>query len=277
MTTHAQWVELDQTWRGFVVPPHQSGPAPAVVVMMDAFGVGAGVRALCQELAGRGYLAVAPDLYHGQVYGPEARARGLDALRALRDDTAMAAVGAALGWLERAPGAAPGAVAIWGICMGGRLAFLAHSVYAQRLAGAVCFYGAGIAAEHDPYGRVPLLDRIAAMRGPLWLAYGAEDSSITACEHGRIAQALSEAKRRYTLTVFPGVGHAFLNADRPGFDGGARLGACLGLPGGDLPARVSRRFWTPRERCQRPPLTGALEAGTLGVSCVTQVADPAIL
>lgn len=216
--TTGRWVALDPDWRGFMVAPGTTTrPVPAVVVLMEAFGVNESVRDLCATLAARGYLALAPDLYQGQVYPLSARERAFAALRALTDDTAMAAVGSALAWLGRAPQVMPGRMAMFGVCMGGRLAFLANSAHAGSLRGAVCFYGGGIAPEQDPFGRPALLDRAACVQGPLWLAYGAEDPSITPAEHGRIAEALSRARRRYTLTVFPGVGHAFLNAYRPGF------------------------------------------------------------
>jgi carboxymethylenebutenolidase len=55
------------------------------------------------------------------------------------------------------------------------------------------------------------------MSGPIMLGYGAEDQSIQPAEHGRIATALSEAKKRYSLEVFPDAGHGFMCEDRPSY------------------------------------------------------------
>src|SRR5271156_1885952 len=38
-------------------------PAPAVVVLQEIFGVNADIRETCDELAGRGFIAIAPDLF----------------------------------------------------------------------------------------------------------------------------------------------------------------------------------------------------------------------
>jgi carboxymethylenebutenolidase len=44
-------------------------PAPAVVVLQEVFGVNADIRKTCEELAGQGFLAVAPDLFWRQEPG----------------------------------------------------------------------------------------------------------------------------------------------------------------------------------------------------------------
>jgi carboxymethylenebutenolidase len=49
------------------------------------------------------------------------------------------------------------------------------------------------------------------------LFYGADDQGITPSEHARIAESLSSHKKEYTLTVYPGAGHAFASEDRPNY------------------------------------------------------------
>lgn len=109
------------------------------------------------------------------------------------------------------------AIGALGFCMGGRFAFMANAVHADRLSATVAFYGAGIAPNLDPVGRKPLLHLVHQMRAPLLLLYGAEDQSITPEEHGRIASALSTAHKRYTLTVFPDAPHGFFADPRASF------------------------------------------------------------
>jgi carboxymethylenebutenolidase len=49
------------------------------------------------------------------------------------------------------------------------------------------------------------------------LNYGADDESIPAEEHERIAEALSKAKKRYILSVFPNAGHGFMSDRRDSY------------------------------------------------------------
>src|SRR5580693_3079351 len=46
-------------------------PAPAIVVLHEVFGVNADIRKTCDELAGEGFIAVAPDLFWRQEPGAD--------------------------------------------------------------------------------------------------------------------------------------------------------------------------------------------------------------
>jgi carboxymethylenebutenolidase len=104
---------------------------------------------------------------------------------------------------------------IMGFCMGGRLAFLAGCHLGSRLQAVVSFYGGGIAPEGpDRFGRTPPIVSAGTLQAPVFLGYGADDGGIPPSEHARIVSALSAAKKRYTLAVYPGAGHAFLCEER---------------------------------------------------------------
>ncbi len=211
------WLDIGPGVRGFWAAPEGDTARPAVIVFMEAFGVDASVEEQCQRLARLGYFALAPDFYHGERFTREQVDQALEKLRTLKDDDVMTDTGKALAILRTHRRVDASRIAVLGMCMGGRHAFLANSVHAAQLKAAVCFYGGGIAPVQDRFGRAPLLDRIGSMRAPILLVYGAEDASIQPDEHARIASALSTARHRYTLSVYPGVGHAFLNAHRPGY------------------------------------------------------------
>jgi carboxymethylenebutenolidase len=207
---HAEFVSLTPELSGYLAKPH-GVPGIGVVVLMEGFGLDAYVRGVCERFARAGYMALAPDLFHGEVFDYADRERASARSQQVDDDVAMREVGASLDMLV-AQGARDGRLAIIGFGMGGRLAFLANAVHGARLAASVSFYGGGIASPRD--GRKALLDRAADLAAPQLLIYGAADTSIGSDEHARIAGALTDANKRYTLAVLPDAPHGFATVDR---------------------------------------------------------------
>lgn len=118
--------------------------APGIVVIQEAFGVNAFVKATCDRFAEGGYYAVAPDYYHGRTFDYADRDNAIAAVNDVDDELAMRETGLALDALvER--GARKDRLAVIGFCMGGRLAFLANASLKGRVAATISFYGGGIA------------------------------------------------------------------------------------------------------------------------------------
>jgi carboxymethylenebutenolidase len=198
---------------GFLARPAQVR-GDGIVVVMEAFGLNDFVRETCRRFARAGFAACAPDVYHGETFAYADRERAIAKLGTLNDDEVMREVGAALAVLEN-EGAQRSAII--GFCMGGRAAFLANATHGGRLAAAVSFYGGGIAPAAPKGPRKPLLDRVPDLVAPQLLVYGSKDTSIAADEHARLAQALTEHDKRYTLAVFPDAPHAFATFDRESY------------------------------------------------------------
>jgi carboxymethylenebutenolidase len=202
----------------YVVRPAGEGPFPAMLVLMEAYGITGHIKHVCTRFAEAGYLAVAPDIFHGEVIAYSDLPAVMAKIPTVKDDLVMQEIGASLDWLDAQADAKKDAVGIIGFCMGGRLAFLAACRHAERLKAAVCFYGGGIAPDGaDRFGRAPPLGEAEKLQSAVFLGYGADDGGITAAEHARIATALSTAKKRYTLAVYPSAGHAFLCEERANY------------------------------------------------------------
>ena len=198
---------------GFLAHP-RGRTGDGIVVLMEAYGLNAFVRETCIRFARAGYVACAPDLYHGEVIDYSNRDGAMAKLGTLDDATIMAEVGGALDVLE-AEGARRNAII--GFCMGGRAAFLANATHGDRLRASVSFYGGSIAPAEAKGPRKPLLDRVPDLRAPQLLVYGAKDASIGPDEHARLAQALTAANKRYSMAVFPDAPHAFATFDRDSY------------------------------------------------------------
>jgi carboxymethylenebutenolidase len=212
---HTEFLTLGEDLSGYLAKPH-GVPGIGVVVLMEAFGLNAFVKGVCERCARAGYMALPPDIYHGDRFEYADRERAIARANDVDDDVAMREVGAALDMLV-AQGARDGRLAVMGFCMGGRLAFLANAVHGARLAASVAFYGGGIAPAVPRGKRKPLIDRAGDLKSPQLLVYGGRDASIASDEHARIAKALSDANKRYTMAVLPDAPHAFATSDRESY------------------------------------------------------------
>jgi carboxymethylenebutenolidase len=188
--------------------------APAIVVLIEAFGLTAHIRRVCDRIAAHGYHALAPDLYEGEVFGYEGDQfdAALAKMRALDPDRVLAQIGQSLAFLGREKHVDADRLGVIGFCMGGRYAFLANTEYPATVRAAVSFYGAGIAPADA--SQPSALARAERLQHPSLLIYGGRDPSIPPAEHGRIAARLSELHKPYTLSVYPEAGHGFACEDR---------------------------------------------------------------
>jgi carboxymethylenebutenolidase len=212
-------VEIGSGLEGYVERPHGKGPFPGVVVIMEAYGLTGHVQNVCKRLAKAGFVALAPDHFHGEVIPYTDSQAAMAKIATLKDETLVKEVGQCLDWFDAQPDVRKAAQGIIGFCMGGRLAFLANCRLPKRLQASVAFYGGAIApaASPDRFGRTPPIGEAGNMEAPLFLGYGADDQGIPGEEHARIAKTLTELKKRYVLSVYPGAGHAFLCEERAAY------------------------------------------------------------
>jgi len=142
-------------------------PKAGLVVLQEIFGVNDHIRSICDRFAALGYATVAPALFDRVSPGVALGYAGTDFEkgRAFRSgtnlDTVLADIQAAIDLLQPA-----GRVGAVGYCWGGSLAFLS-ATRLDRLAAAVGYYGAQIAAHAAETPRVPAM-----------LHFGERDKSI---------------------------------------------------------------------------------------------------
>src|SRR5712692_7374332 len=65
------------TTHGFLAAPEGAGPFPGVIVVQEWWGLDNHIKAVAQRFAREGFLALAPDLYHGKVAGEPGEAQKL--------------------------------------------------------------------------------------------------------------------------------------------------------------------------------------------------------
>ena len=187
----------------FAVPP--SGRGPGVVVIQEWWGLVPHIEHLVDRFAAAGFVALAPDLFHGATTTePDEAMRMMMALA--MDPAAKDIAGAARFLFESDPTNGNG-IATVGFCMGGSLALWAATL-APQLTTAVGFYPA------LPWDRMspdwPNYSGKAAM-----IHCDEEDGTSTAAGIQQAKTAIEEAGGSVELYDYPGTHHAFFNDDRP--------------------------------------------------------------
>ena len=199
----------DGSFNCYVARPSTPGPHPVVVVLQEIFGVNAGIRSIANAYAGKGFIAVCPDLFWRAEPGldmSEAKegdwARGFAFYQAYDRDKGVQDIAATVAAARTMEGS-NGKVGVTGYCLGGLLTFLA----AARIdADAFVAYYGGATEQY--------LDEAPNIERPMVYHLANEDEYIDKAAQARIKEALA-GKPNVTVYDYPGRNHAFV---RPGGD-----------------------------------------------------------
>ncbi|HVB99995.1 MAG TPA: dienelactone hydrolase family protein [Candidatus Dormibacteraeota bacterium] len=201
----------------FIARPDGDSAAPGILVFQEAFGVNAHIRDICGRLAGEGFIALAPELYHRTGTGVEIRyddfTSALPHAKALTDAGLEADVRAAHKALAAEPRLDQGRMVSIGFCMGGRISFLADALLSLR--ASVSFYGGGIAP--NPMGP-GILGRAKDLHAPILMFWGGLDKHIGIDQTRAVVDALREAKKPYANVEFSDADHGFFCDARPSYN-----------------------------------------------------------
>jgi len=180
-------------------PPGGSGPG--VLVVQEWWGLDSGIKEMADRLGAAGFVALAPDLYRGELAQHDEMDKAAQLMQSLPADRAARDMSGAIDFLAGHEAVSSDAVGVVGFCMGGMLAFLIAANRPDKVKAAVPFYGFPQGeAEPDWSG----LD--ASIRGHM-----AEKDDFFTPEAARALEAkLQGMGKDVDLTVHPGTGHAFM-------------------------------------------------------------------
>jgi carboxymethylenebutenolidase len=226
MTTIKIAVEDGTTLPAYLARP-ATAPAPVgVIVAHELFGVNPDIRGVADDLAGAGFLTIAPEFYHRDATpgrwlerDDAGREEGFGYLHRLRRDQALADVAAGLEWLRSQPRIER--VGVIGFSAGGHLSYLA----ACRLpvSRTAVLYGGWLPSTDIPMSQpIPTLDLTPGITGRILYLVGEDDTLIDAGQRDQIRAALAAAGVVHELVSYPGVGHAFFWPGTPPFNQEAR-------------------------------------------------------
>src|SRR5918992_3504662 len=132
---------------GYLAKP-PPGRGPGVIVLQEWWGLVDHIKDLTDRFAREGFVALAPDLYHGERTKSPDQAGKL--MMALNIAEAARDLGGAADHLLGLDAVQPKKVAAVGFCMGGQLALFALQEHPDRVAAAVDFYGIHPNVPIDP-------------------------------------------------------------------------------------------------------------------------------
>jgi carboxymethylenebutenolidase len=185
------------TARGYLVLP-ETGTGPGVIVIQEWWGLDSGTKEMADRLAAAGFVALAPDLYHGELAAHDEMDKAGQLMQELPIDRAARDMSGAVDFLADHQATTGDGIGVMGFCMGGMLTFVLAAERPDKVKAAVPFYGfppiedgpadlskiQGHMAEHDDFFPP---DQAAALE----------------------AHLLSQGKD-VTITVHEGTGHAFM-------------------------------------------------------------------
>ena len=209
----AQWIDIptgNDRFGGYLALPKRSN-GPAVIIIQEIFGVNAHIRAVADQYAADGYVALAPDVFWRTrprvelAYEGADRDTGIELLQKTDVNLAVADIGAAADLLRARP-EVEGRVAAIGYCFGGRLAYLAAA--ADKVDAAVAYYGGGIQNALD------VADEITQ---PILFHYAENDHGIPLSAVEQV-EARFAGRRNATFHVYPGAEHGFNCPDRASYN-----------------------------------------------------------
>lgn len=195
----------------YVARPEGEGPFPAVIMLHEFWGLKPEIIGKTDALAAEGYVVVAPDMYRGQTTTWLPRAIYL--ALTVPESQALGDLDPVFDWLQEQPDVDPDRIVVMGFCYGGGKA-LQYSLLNDDLAGTGVFYGA---LESDPA-------MLRQLPGPVLGIFGAEDQAPSPEQVEQFTAGLEAAGIEHEVTIYDGVGHAFVtdvNAIRQGGAPGA--------------------------------------------------------
>jgi carboxymethylenebutenolidase len=192
------------TARGYLATP-SAGTGIPLVVIQEWWGLVPHIEDVCDRFAAEGFVALAPDLFHGETTTEPDEAGKL--MMALNVQQAAKDMSGAVDFVRDHEASTGGGVGVTGFCMGGGLALVLAAHRPDAIKACVPWYGLIPWAGAEPdYSKLE-----AAVLGH----YGEKDDYFSPDKAAALEAKLRDLGKEADLHVHPDADHAFFNDTRP--------------------------------------------------------------
>jgi carboxymethylenebutenolidase len=189
---------------GYLATP-ASGTGPGVIVIQEWWGLNPQIKRTADRLAAEGLVALAPDLYHGELAQHDEMDKAGHLMSSLPADRAARDMSGAVDFLAGHDAVSSDGLGVIGFCMGGLLAFILAAHRPDKIKAAVPFYGFPQGDAAPDWSKIE-----AAVRG-----YMADpDDYFPASQAKEIEANLRSMGKDATLEICS-AGHGFMNEENP--------------------------------------------------------------
>ena len=190
---------------GYLAIP-ESGGGPGILVTQEWWGLVPQVKRVCDRLAAEGFVALAPDLYHGDIAEHTEMDKAAHLMTTLPMDRAARDMGGAVDALLGHPAVQGDKIGVLGYCMGGMLALVVAALQGDKIGAVAPYYGAPLGDGAPDWSGLT-----AVVRGH----FAGNDDFFPPSAIKELEGQLREMGKDVAFEVHPGTGHAFCNEDNP--------------------------------------------------------------
>ena len=188
---------------GYLARPAEGGPFPGVVVIQEWWGLNPNICDIANRIAAEGYVALAPDLYHGQITAEPDEAQKI--MMGLEEPSALVDMNGAVAALQARDDVRSDSIGVTGFCLGGGMSLLL-AMHNPAVRAAAPFYGIpgeGMAAA-------------AQIQGAVTGFFAGKDNWVNTDAVASIRSALEDNNVRHQLHTYEDAEHGFFNDTNPG-------------------------------------------------------------
>lgn len=201
MAEMVEFASNGNTARGYLVLP-DGGTGPGVIVVQEWWGLDSGIKEMADRLGQAGFVALAPDLYHGELAAHDEMDKAGQLMQELPIDRAARDMSGAVDYLADHDATTGSGIGVMGFCMGGMLTFVLAAERPDKVKAAVPFYGFPPIED----GPADLSKIEASIQGHM-----AENDDFFPPDQAKaMEEHLQGLGKDVSITVHEGTGHAFM-------------------------------------------------------------------
>jgi carboxymethylenebutenolidase len=191
------------TCDGYLATPAAGGKHPGVVVIQEWWGLVGHIKDVAERFASEGFVALAPDLYHGKQTGEPDEAGKL--MMSLQAQEVVKDLDGTVAYLLRNENVAGDRVGVVGYCLGGGLSLYEACHNPSKIGACVVYYGVLPGWQPD----------LSKLQAPVLGLYAEKDSYMPPAAVDELRKQLQSLGKQADLRVYPKTDHGFFNDDRP--------------------------------------------------------------